>query len=154
MTEDQASSQEDQASSEDDQAPTAKGSVLLTFLKSGRRKYKVFYHKEELVWEPTKPPSSKLCLVLVLCVYTFRFAEQTKVPIEDVIAVKVITGRSSANHEQVSLAFEVHYAVRSQDKTWKHCQITFRHKDPNNINSWAKTLQSDLLSMLTKFLLY
>lgn len=71
MTEEQVSSQEDPASSEDDQTPTAKKSVLLTFLKSGGRKYKVFYHKEELVWEPTKPPSSKWCLVLWFswCVY-------------------------------------------------------------------------------------
>lgn len=133
----------------EDQSSTPKGAVLLSFFKSGRKKYKVFYNHGELVWEPTKPPSRKLCFILVFCVFTFRFAEPVKVFVDDVIAVHTITGSSNANNEpeQAALGFRIHYAVRGQGKTWKYCRITFRHPDSANSISWVKVIQTDLLSM-------
>lgn len=125
-------------------------SVLLSIFKSGRRKLKVFYHKRVIVWDNTKPPSGKLCYVLVFDVFTFRFTEQETLPIENVIAVhNAVRNTGSYNEPELDpLIFTIHYAQRSQGRTWKYCQITFKHADPAHVSSWVKTLQSDLQSML------
>lgn len=132
-------------------------SVLLSIFKSGRRKLKVFYHKKVIVWDNTKPPSGKFVGfidVFVFClffVFTFRFAEQETLPIENVIAVHNNAARSTSStneRESNSLIFTIHYAQRSQGRTWKYCQITFKHTDPAHVSSWVKTLQSDLQSTL------
>lgn len=129
-------------------------SVLLSIFKSGRRKLKVFYHKKVIVWDNTKPPSGE-SLASAFALLTVAFLEQETLPIENVIAVHNASRGSSnySEHEPDPLVFIVHYAQRSQGRTWKYCRITFKHTDPAHVSSWVKTLQSDLQSMFYSFII-
>lgn len=126
-------------------------SVLLSIFKSGRRKLKVFYHKKVIVWDNTKPPSGKMTIFVFLQISIIDFAEQETLPIENVIAVHNAARSTNSydDRELDPLVFTIHYAQRSQGRTWKYCQITFKHTDPAHVSSWVKTLQSDLQSMLS-----
>lgn len=78
-----------------------------------------------------------------------RFAEQETLPIENVIAVHNAARNTTSSYNDTELdplVFTIHYAQRSQSRTWKYCQITFKHTDSAHVSSWVKTLQSDLQS--------
>ncbi|XP_018320577.1 ceramide kinase [Agrilus planipennis] len=105
-------------------------SVLLSNFYLGRRRYRVYYHRNLIVWDSEKPPCA-----------------QKTVPIENVIAVQHNYETSTHPSEEPRCdpnAFTIHFAERGEKRTWKYNSITFKHSDVLQVSSWVKTLQNHL----------
>ncbi|XP_017771467.1 PREDICTED: ceramide kinase [Nicrophorus vespilloides] len=107
-----------------------KNSVLLTTFTCKKKRYKVFFHQNQIIWDKEKPPSV-----------------QVTVPIENVITVEHVNKTANHRLDDPTIdphSFIIHYAKRRSNCTWKHATIAFSHTDPIQVASWVKTLQNTL----------
>ncbi|XP_054281444.1 ceramide kinase [Macrosteles quadrilineatus] len=110
--------------------------VLLNTFSIGKKKYKVYFHRQTLIWESETPPHSR-----------------TSLPINDIIAAKYIhnddqsccstpseTGVSE-DVDTVHLDFTVHYVVQEKQNEWKYKRVDFKGSDHRHVTSWVMTLE-------------
>lgn len=105
--------------------------VLLSTFTCKKKSFKVFFHKNQIVWDRVKAP----------------FA-QTRVSIEDVISVRhTVKWGGYCDHEEVEInpnSFIIHYATLESNNCLKYANVVFSHTDPMQVQSWVKTLQNFL----------
>ncbi|XP_050313612.1 ceramide kinase [Anthonomus grandis grandis] len=105
-------------------------SVLLSTFVNGKKKVKIIFHKEVLVWENEKAP-----------------LDQHTVPIENVLSVEhcyLKETHPSLQREIDYNQFIIHYAEKSVEDKWVYKSIILQHSDPLQVASWVKTLKNHL----------
>ncbi|XP_066247161.1 ceramide kinase isoform X1 [Euwallacea similis] len=110
--------------------------VLLSTFINDKKKVKIIFHKDVLVWDNEKPP-----------------LDQHTVPIENVISVKndYLKGiHPSIRPEIDPKQFTIHYAEKSVEDKWVYKTLTLKHTDSLQVASWVKTLQNHLSRFFTR----
>ncbi|KAK4871624.1 hypothetical protein RN001_015748 [Aquatica leii] len=106
-------------------------SVLLSTFYSRRKRYRLYFHRNQIVWDNEKPP----------------YAQHT-LPIENVIAVgyKYLDSGPAEDRCYDPHYFTIHYAEKKEINLWCYNSLTLRHSDTYQVSSWVKTLQNHLQS--------
>lgn len=124
-------------------------SVLLTTFTSRKKRYKVFFHQDNIIWDNERPPSGTFQIGIGQFFTKFNITAQSTVPIENVISVQhnVLQPRHPLDDTETDPnSFVIHYASRGSQKVLHYKSIIFRHNDHLQVSSWVKTLQNRLQS--------
>lgn len=115
--------------SNDNQNSAAQESVLLSTFYCGRKRFKLYFHRNQIVWDYAKPPYA-----------------QHSVSIEDVISVQYKCVRTGPGNDVAydPYYFIIHYAEQKKPNVWRYNSLTLRHCDALQVSSWVKTLQNHL----------
>lgn len=128
-------------------------SVLLSTFLNGKRKVKIIFHKELLVWDNDKPPLGKCAtanrFTLIVKYYNGPILDQHSVPLENVISVQheyLKGGHPSLQRQIDPNQFTIHYAEKTIEDKWLYKYLTLKHAESLQVASWVKTLQNHLSS--------
>ncbi|KAF5300184.1 hypothetical protein FQA39_LY11218 [Lamprigera yunnana] len=106
-------------------------SVLLTSFYCGRKRLRLYFHRNKIVWDNEAPP----------------YAQQS-LSIENVISInyKYIENDFASERHYDPNCFTIHYAQKKKENLWCYNSLTLRHSDSLQVSSWVKTIQNHLLN--------